>query len=214
MAWGPRSDKADREALERALGAARRHGLGGHVMTQGLGSRITGLGCVSALVALVLLLPGTGPLAGPYGGPAKAVATALVVPAIALPVVAIRVEGGLAHRDTRLHVFDGGLVVTGPERTVPCGRPDFRIDERVEHGSYGSAGHGFTARRLHLSAHGAPLWRLNANNRRPAPPARRGGGAVLGSVARGYGPTRAAPPPWDGETAPLCASADVRPASR
>ncbi|MFB7497929.1 hypothetical protein ACFC09_25165 [Streptomyces sp. NPDC056161] len=114
MCRGTRSDEADREALERALGVAGRHGLGEHVMTQGLGGRTTGLGCVAASVALVLLLPGIGLLAGPYGGPAKAVAVALVVPAIALPVVAIRVEGRLAHRDTRLHVFDGGSSSPGP----------------------------------------------------------------------------------------------------
>ncbi|MFE9610625.1 hypothetical protein [Streptomyces sp. NPDC006012] len=188
-------------------------------MTQDLGSRITGLGCASAMVAIVLLLPGIGLLAGPYGGPATAVAAALVVLAVGLPVVAIRVEGRLTHRDTRLHVFGGGLVVTGPERAVPCGWPDLRIDERVEHGSYGSAGHRFTAHRLHLSAHGAPLCRLNANS-----PAARHLPPTTAEPQGHSWPRRsrrpahaAAPPPWDGETAPLCASGDapdVRPASR
>lgn len=164
MGWGMRADEADRRALDRAFEAAGRHGLGEHVTTENLGSRIRGLGCVSAMVALVLLPPGIGLLSGPGGATTKVVAALLVVLGVALPVGGIRIEGRLTHRDTRLHVFDGGLVVTGHDRTVPCAWPDLRIEERTEHGTYGSAGHGFTAHWLHLSAHGVFLCRLNANN--------------------------------------------------
>ncbi|MER6527973.1 hypothetical protein [Streptomyces sp. NPDC001508] len=164
MGWGTSAQEADRAARDRAFEAAAHQGLGEHVTTVNLGSRIRGLGCVSAMVGLVLLPPGIGLLSGPGGATTKTVAVMLVVLGIALPVCGLRVEGRLTHRDTRLYVFDRGLVVTDHDRIVPCAWPDLRIEERTVHGTYGSAGHGYTAHWLHLSAYGVPLCRLNANN--------------------------------------------------
>lgn len=164
MARGTRADEADREALARARHAAEEHRLGGHVLTEQLGSRTGGLGCASTALAVPLTAVGIGLLLGPYPTTAHTIAAVLLACAVAIPVIGIRAEGRLRHRDTRLHIFDHGLVVTRHGHHALCAWPDLHIEERTEHGTYGSGGQRFTAHWLHLSAHGDPLCRLNTRS--------------------------------------------------
>ncbi|AEY87259.1 hypothetical protein SHJG_1984 [Streptomyces hygroscopicus subsp. jinggangensis 5008] len=166
MGWGTRSAEADEEALRRAERAAAAHGWGERAHTQRIGSRITGLGCVSLMPALLCLILGAGLSTGPYGPGVKAVAAGLLVLAVALPVAGFLVEGRLTHRDTRLHVFAGGVVVTvGLARTHALAWPELAVTERTETTSYGQNSHGPTVHWLYLAdPDGTPLARISTRN--------------------------------------------------
>ncbi|KMS89129.1 MULTISPECIES: hypothetical protein [unclassified Streptomyces] len=166
MGWGTRSAEADEEALRRAEQAAAVHGLGERTHTQRIGSRITGLGCVSLMPALLCLIFGVGILSGPYGPGVKAVAVGLLVLVAALPVAGFLIEGRLTHRDTRLHVFAGGVVVTvGPARTHALPWSRLTVTERTETTSYGQNSHGPTVHWLYLAdPDGTPLARISTRN--------------------------------------------------
>ncbi|MGW2034330.1 hypothetical protein [Streptomyces sp. NPDC001811] len=163
MGRGTRRAEADEEALRRAERAAAAHGLGERTHTQRIGSRITGLGCASLMPALLCLIFGAGMVSGPYDSGVKAVAVGLLVLAVVLPVAGFAVEGRLTHRDTRLYVFAGGVVVTvGVTRTLALSWPELSVTERTETTSYGQNSHGPTIHWLYLAdPDGTPLARIS-----------------------------------------------------
>lgn len=108
------------------------------------------VGCVAFAVGAVLLIPGIGILVGPYGSVATAVAVALLVLAVLLPVAAFRYE---AHRDSRiprLYVYDGGIVLTGAAGPTAHAWRDLRLTERSHEVAYGQGGARQRVERLEL----------------------------------------------------------------
>ncbi|MEV5388123.1 hypothetical protein [Streptomyces sp. NPDC052721] len=116
--------------------------------------------------ALLCLIFGAGILTGPYGPGAKAVAVGLLVLMAALPVAGFLAEGRLTHRDTRLRVFAGGVVVTeGVARTHALTWPRLTVTERTKTTSYGQNSHGPTVHWLYpADPDGTPLARISTHN--------------------------------------------------
>ncbi|TDC12659.1 hypothetical protein E1265_29450 [Streptomyces sp. 8K308] len=77
-----------------------------------------------------LLSAGIGLRAGPYGPAVRAVATGLLVLAALGSVVALWAELRRTRRRRRTHLFERGLVVTGPEPPLACAWHDVRVIER------------------------------------------------------------------------------------
>ncbi|MFD0541868.1 hypothetical protein ACFQ1B_00360 [Streptomyces mexicanus] len=166
MVWGTLSSEANAEALNRAERAAAQRGLGERTHTVHVGSRLTGLGCVSAFPALGCLIAGLGLLGTTHGAGLTALAGVLLALVVAIPAAALWTEGRLTHRDLRLYVFDRGLVVTrGRTETLAMTWPEVRVAERTETSSYGQHSHGATVHWLYLQRpDGLPLTRINTNN--------------------------------------------------
>ncbi|MDT0341958.1 hypothetical protein [Streptomyces litchfieldiae] len=148
---------AERAAAERDLGS--------HLETHTIDGSITGLGCVAVGMVPALLAVVVALLAGPYGAAVQAMAVGLlVVLAITGPLVVIWAEGRRPDRSTRLHLFDRGLVVTGPGGTRACAWQDIRVTERVKTGGPPNGGWE-TVRWMTLSApDGTELCALNTGS--------------------------------------------------
>ncbi|WP_052488539.1 hypothetical protein [Streptomyces sp. 150FB] len=129
-----------RIAEERGFGEAR----GVHVLGGG------DVGCVSVGLALLLLIPGVGILIGPYGTVATTVAIALLAVAVALPFIAFRYEAHRDNRIPRLHVLDGGMIITHPTRITAYAWPQIRVVERVDSVAIGQGGSSQNFYRLQL----------------------------------------------------------------
>ncbi len=166
MVWGTLSSEADVEALHRAERAAAGRGLGERTHAVHIGSRLTGLGCVSMFPALGCLIAGLGLLGATHGAGLTALAGVLLALVVAIPAAALWTEGRLTHRDLRLYVFDRGVVVTrGRTETHAMTWPEVRVTERTETSSYGQNSHGATVHWLYLHRpDGLPLTRINTNN--------------------------------------------------
>ncbi|KUN01179.1 hypothetical protein AQI95_32420 [Streptomyces yokosukanensis] len=183
MGWGTRRADADEESLDRAERAAVARGLGQRSHAQWMGSRLTGLGCVSLMPALFCGIVGAGLLGGSYGVGVKGFAVCLLVLVVALPVAGFRIESRLTHRDRRLYVYERGIVVTeGPARTHVLTWPEVRLTEKTESTTHGQHSHGSTVHWLYLKRpDGTPLTRISTSN--PA------GLAVARAVAEARGGT-------------------------
>lgn len=138
-------------------GLARQHHLGEHRATIVLGGG--DIGCVAVVAAFGLLPPGIGLLIGPYATLGTTIGAVLLALAVAVPVLAFRYESHRAERIPRLHVFDGGLVLTHPgtHRTAAHPWRDLRTVERTRFVTVGQAGTPRTVHRLELHVRGGPL---------------------------------------------------------
>jgi hypothetical protein len=166
MVWGTLSSEADAEALRRAERAAAERGLGERTHAVHIGSRLTGLGCVSVFPALGCLIAGLALLGATDGAGLTALAGVLLALVVAVPAAALWTEGRLTHRDLRLYVFDRGVVVTrGRAGTHAMTWPEVRVTERTESSSHGQHSHGPTVHWLYLQRpDGLPLTRISTSN--------------------------------------------------
>lgn len=108
------------------------------------------VGCVGIGLAFALLLPGIGLLVGPYGQVATTVGITFLAIAVMLPVVVIRYEKYRDNRVPRLHVFDGGMIITHPTRIDAYAWPQIRVVERVDFIAIGQGGAQRQVHRLQL----------------------------------------------------------------
>ncbi|MEU6848420.1 hypothetical protein ABZ901_00515 [Actinacidiphila alni] len=137
------------EALLRDVAAlAEQRGFGEAHFHQALGGG--DVGCVGFGAGAVLLIPGIGILIGPYGPAATSVAVALLVLAVLLPVAALRYETHRDGRIPRLHVYDGGIVLTGAAGATAHAWRDLRLTEHSHTATYGQGGAQRRVERLEL----------------------------------------------------------------
>lgn len=168
------TDTADGSALDgtngpvtrrEAVRLAERHGFGAARGSVALGGGDAG--CAAVALAVALLPPGIGLLAGPFGPVAASVGATLVMAALAVPVLAFGYERRRSTRIPHLHLFDGGLVIGYPPRPARnASRPegfavlpwsDVRVVERILTSTVGQAGSVQRVWRLELHVRGGPL---------------------------------------------------------
>jgi hypothetical protein len=140
-----------RLAEESGFGAAH----GSHALGGG------DLGCLGGIVTVVLLPPGIGLTAGPGGTAATAVGAALLALAVvSLPLGLLAVRRR-EHRIPRLHLFDGGIVLTRPPAIAACPWSDIRLVEHTVSTAVGQGGAQVRVNRLRLEhVDGTPLCSL------------------------------------------------------
>lgn len=140
-------------AQQLGFGAARgTHALGG------------GAGCWSPLLATVLLGPGIGLVAGPDGPATTSLGAALL--AVAVAVVPLTLRHARHHRDRvpRLHLFDGGGVLTQASEITAFPWGDIRLIEYAHSASTAQGSGTQTFQRLRLDhADGRTLCSVNAD---------------------------------------------------
>ncbi|MFI0900668.1 hypothetical protein [Streptomyces sp. NPDC020983] len=152
-------------ARREALRLAGQHGFGAARGTVALGGGDAG--CAGVALAVTLLPPGIGLLAGPFGPLAASAGATLVMAALAVPVLALGYERRRGARIPRLHLFDGGLVIGYPPAR-PSGPPrpegfavlpwtDVRVAERIHTSTAGRGGAARRVWRLELHVRGGPL---------------------------------------------------------
>lgn len=127
---------------------AERRGLGGARATHTLGGG--DIGCLGLVLAIVLLAPGIGLLVGPYGTAATTLGAVFLVLAAALPVAALRYEKHRGDRIPRLHLFDGGIVITTGTGITAHPWQDIRVVERSESMTIGGGSASRRVDRLRL----------------------------------------------------------------
>ncbi|MFI0941630.1 hypothetical protein [Streptomyces sp. NPDC021020] len=168
------TDTTDENALDGTNGPlarrevvrlAERHGFGAAHGSVALGGGDAG--CAAVALAVALLPPGIGLLAGPFGPVAASVGATLVMAGVAVPVLAFGYERRRDSRIPRLHLFDGGLVIGyPPARPSDPSRPegfavlpwsDVRVVERVHTTTVGQGGSVQQVWRLELHVRGGPL---------------------------------------------------------
>ncbi|WP_159011863.1 hypothetical protein [Streptomyces sp. NRRL F-5123] len=144
---------------------AEQHGFGAAHGSVALGGGDAG--CAAVALAVALLPPGIGLLAGPFGPVAASVGATLIMAGLAVPVLAFGYERRRDARIPRLHLFDGGLVIgyppsrssgpTRPEGFAVLPWSDVRVVERVHTSTIGQGGSVQRVWRLELHVRGGPL---------------------------------------------------------
>lgn len=140
---------------------ARRSGLGAARGTHALGG---GAGCWSPLLAVVLLGPGIGLVAGPDGPATTGLGAALL--AVAVAVVLLTLRHTRRHRDRvpRLHLFDGGGILTRASGITAFPWGDIRLVEYAHSASTAQGSGTRTSHRLRLDhADGRTLCSVDAD---------------------------------------------------
>lgn len=140
-----------RLAQERGFGA------GQAVVSLGGGD----VGCVGVALAVCLLPPGVGLLAGPFGPAGTSAGAVLLMAALAAPVLAFAHERRRAERIPRLYVYDGGVVLSyprgHPQHLAAYAWPELRTAERIRSSTVGQGGSVQQVWRLELHVRGGPL---------------------------------------------------------
>ncbi|MFJ1581893.1 hypothetical protein ACIOC1_01005 [Streptomyces sp. NPDC088197] len=136
--------------LREVARLAQRHGFGESRAVHALGGG--DVGCVAFGLAVVLLAPGIGLVLHPYNPVVTSIGVTFLVLALALPITAFRYEKRRDNRIPRLHVFDGGIVITRPARIDVHPWPDIRVVEREDSVAIGQGGTTRQVHRLELHA--------------------------------------------------------------
>jgi hypothetical protein len=163
MGYGARWKEAGEAAQQEAERAAAEHGFGGHLKTRTFAGG--GTGCAALLIGIVLLVVGIGILVGSGSPTGKGIGAGLVVLGVGLPVVTIWRSGRNDHLLVRLHLFERGLVFTGPGGTRVHPWEGITFAERTDRGTYGSAGHSYVHQQVQVrTANGDVLCTLAARS--------------------------------------------------
>ncbi|MCC9308116.1 hypothetical protein LN042_13640 [Kitasatospora sp. RB6PN24] len=88
-----------------------------------------GLGCLALGVAIVLLAPGVGLTAGPYGPAVTALGAIFLAAAVSLVPLALALRRRRADRTPRLHLFEGGMILTRSGEVTAHRWSDVRLVE-------------------------------------------------------------------------------------
>ncbi|MCP2167476.1 hypothetical protein [Goodfellowiella coeruleoviolacea] len=159
MHWREAAALARREAED----VAADRGFGAHRRTVTL----TGgqAGCAALFVTVLLLIPGLGLLISAATPLTTGIGAGLTAVAVALPVLTLWLASRTEYRLARLHLFDGGLVLTqgATRRAHPW--TEITLVDRTVRGSYGQNATPFVGHRLELHLRdGAALCRLGAGS--------------------------------------------------
>jgi hypothetical protein len=138
---GPATARSAAELAERVgFGAPRgTHALGGGDP-----------GCLMVGLAVVLLPPGIGLTAGSYRAGVTALGAVFLAMAVALVVLTPIVLKSRDGRIPRLHLYDGGLVLSRPEGIAACPWSEVRVVEYTKSTAVGQGGNVITVNRLRL----------------------------------------------------------------
>ncbi|WP_159007041.1 hypothetical protein [Streptomyces sp. NRRL S-813] len=108
------------------------------------------VGCLDLGLAVVLLPPGIGLVAGPYGAAVTGLGAAFLAIAVALVPLTLRHVTRRDDRIPRLHLFDRGIVLTRPPEIAACPWTDIRLVEHTQSAAIGQGGATLTVNRLRL----------------------------------------------------------------
>ncbi|MEU0598067.1 hypothetical protein ABZ484_07380 [Streptomyces sp. NPDC006393] len=108
------------------------------------------VGCLGLGLAIVLLPPGIGLVAGPYGAAVTALGAAFLAVAVALVPLTLRHESRRDDRIPRLYLFDRGIVLTRPPEIAACPWTDIRLVEHTQSTPIGQGGATLTVNRVRL----------------------------------------------------------------
>jgi hypothetical protein len=145
---GPAAGSGGEGTLRDVADLAAQHGLGTAQAVHPLGGG--DVGCLGFIVTVSLLAPGIGMVIGPFPGLVTWIGVALLVIAVATPFASIRYERRRDLRIPRLHLFDGGVIITYPGWTAVHPWSEIRTVESSRSVTYGQNLNTATVHRLEL----------------------------------------------------------------